>query len=146
MHFTEYDTRLAAYAVLVNDAGEILLTWFNGGADRANACWSVPGGGVEFDEGIEDAVVRETYEETGYDVQVGPLLATHHFTGPASRRASRPFRSQRLLFEATIVGGRLGTTEQDGTTDFARWVRLADFPLPEPTADVVDVAVERLRP
>jgi len=100
---------------------------------------------VEFDEAIEDAVVREAYEETGYAVRVGPLLATHHFTGPASRRSSRAFRSQRLLFEATIVGGRLGTTEQDGTTDFARWVPLADFPLAERTADVVDLVVERVR-
>ena len=29
MEFTEYDTRLAAYAV-VSDGERILLTWFNG--------------------------------------------------------------------------------------------------------------------
>lgn len=47
MHFTEYHTRLAAYAAIVNDAGELLLTWFNGGTDPSNAGWSLPGGGVE---------------------------------------------------------------------------------------------------
>jgi 8-oxo-dGTP diphosphatase len=144
MHFTEYDTRLAAYAVLVNEVNEILLTWFNGGAHGLNPGWSLPGGGGEFSEGIEDAVVREAYEETGYFVQVGSILAIHHFTGPASQRVPRPLRSQRFLFHARILEGQLGTTEVDGSTDFARRVPLADLPLSEHTAEIVDLAVQRL--
>lgn len=68
MHFTEYDTRLAAYAAIVNDADEILLTWFNG-EGVATPSWTMPGGGVDYDESITDAVVREVYEETGYHVE-----------------------------------------------------------------------------
>lgn len=145
MHFTEYDTRLAAYAVVVNEADEILLTWFNGGADGGRPAWSLPGGGVEFDEAVEDAVVREAYEETGYAVEVGPLLAADHQASRASTRFPRPYRSQRLLFHGRVVGGQLGTTEVGGTTDFARWVPLADFPLREHTADIVELTVRRLR-
>jgi 8-oxo-dGTP diphosphatase len=70
VHFTEYDTRLAAYAVIVDDAGRILLTWYNG-LGRPGACWSVPGGGVEYEESLEDAVTREVLEETGYHVALG---------------------------------------------------------------------------
>ena len=141
MHFTDYSTRLAAYAVIVNERDEILLTWFNGGPRGLTPSWSLPGGGVEFDEPIMAATVREVREETGYDVVLGPLLAEHHVTGAAHDADGRPFRAQRFLFEATIVGGALGTTEVGGTTDFARWVPLADLPLPEPTVDVVDVAL-----
>lgn len=144
MHFTEYDTRLAAYAVLVSDADEILLTWFNGGSDGGRPGWSLPGGGVEYDESIEDAVVRETYEETGYVVEIGSVLAIDHVTAPPSERMARAYRSQRFLFDARIVGGRLGTVEVGGTTDFARWVSLADLPLGEHSAGIVDLAVQRL--
>lgn len=141
MHFTEYDTRLGAYAVILNEADEILLSWFNG-EGVATPSWTLPGGGVEFDETLTDAVVREVYEETGYHVEVGELLVAHHFTGARSVRSPRPFRSQRFLFSATIAGGTLGTTEEGGSTDFARWIPLADVPhLEAPRAGIVDLAV-----
>lgn len=140
MHFTEYDTRLAAYALITNDADEILLSWFNGSVSGSEPTWTMPGGGVEFDETIHDAVVREVHEETGYHVEVGQLLAEHHFTLERSVLSERPFRSQRFILAATIVGGKLGTTEVDGTTDYAQWVPIAD--LPElPHAGIIDVAL-----
>lgn len=115
--------------MVVNDANEILLTWFNGGAAGFHPGWSLPGVGVEFDEDIESAAVREAHEETGYLVELGSLLAMHHFTAPFSRRTGRPFRAQRFIFDATIVGGHLGAIEEGGTIEFARWVARPDFPL-----------------
>ena len=58
MHFSEYDTRLAGYAVIVNDDDEILLSWFNGGKARLHATWTLPGGGIEFDDSIEAGTIR----------------------------------------------------------------------------------------
>ncbi|GGB27862.1 hypothetical protein GCM10011492_17610 [Flexivirga endophytica] len=136
MHFTEYDTRLAAYAVIVRD-GAILLSWFNGSTPG----WTLPGGGVEFDESIEEAVVRELYEETGYHVRVGAPLTTDSFTVADDGRG-RPFKSVRVLFDATITGGQLGTTEVDGTTDFARWIRLTEVGDAGPRVAIVDRALE----
>lgn len=145
MHFTEYDTRLAAYAVIVNQAHEILLTWYNG-EGMVTPKWTLPGGGVEFDEAVADAVVREVYEESGYHVEVGRLLAVPHFTLARSNERARPFRSQRFLYAATIVGGELGTTEVGGTTDLARWIPLDVVEdLREERADIVDLAVSLVR-
>jgi 8-oxo-dGTP diphosphatase len=139
VHFTEYDTRLAAYALLVDDADRVLLTWFNG-EGRAEPCWSLPGGGVDFDETVVDAVMREVREETGYLVEVEGLLVEHHFSRPATAQ-TRAFRSQRFVFEARIVGGRLGTTEVGGSTDFARWIPVAEVAGQPARADIVDVAL-----
>ncbi len=143
MRFTDYDTRLAAYAIVTDDDGHLLLTWFNGSA-FAQPCWTMPGGGVEFDESIEDTVIREVYEETGFHVDVGDIVVTHHFTGAATA-GRRPFRSQQFILHATIRGGELGTTESRGSTDFARWVPVADIPLLGLRADIVDLAADVVR-
>ncbi len=36
--------------------------------------WSIPGGGVELGETLEACVVREMHEETGLQVEVGPII------------------------------------------------------------------------
>lgn len=143
MDFTEYDTRMAAYVLLTDGAGRILLTWFKG-SDGNPPGWSMPGGGVDFDEAVRDAAVREAYEETGFHVSLGALLAEDHFT-VGVRPGRRPFRSQRFLYAATIVGGELGTTEVDGSTDYAQWVPMADL-AGLPRSGIVDVALRVLSP
>ena len=139
MEFTEYDTRLAAYAV-ISDGERILLSWFNG----STPCWTLPGGGVEFHESFEEAVVREVREETGYDVELTVPLVTHSFSVPAID-GGRPFKHVGILYGARVLGGELGTTDVGGTTDFAAWVPLDDVPLDPPTPEIVRLAVEYAR-
>lgn len=142
MDFTEYDTRLAAYAVIVNDSRELLLTWYNGEGTTATPKWTLPGGGIEFDETVEDGLVREVYEETGYAVALGGLLTTSHFTINNFRGRGRAARFQRLLYSATVVGGSLGTTEVGGSTDFAQWVPIAEVPrTSEHRSDIIELAL-----
>lgn len=139
MHFTDYDTRLAAYAVIVRDE-QILLTWFNG-KGNGKAGWTLPGGGVEYGESVENGVVREVFEETGYHVALGAPLTTDSFAVADDGR-DRPFKSVRILFDATITGGELGTTEIDGTTDFARWMPLHETDEMGYRSRIVDIALE----
>ncbi|MGP5639515.1 NUDIX hydrolase [Brachybacterium tyrofermentans] len=150
MDFTEWDTRLSAYAVITDGHGHILLTWFNGAAPL----WTLPGGGVEFEESLEAAVAREVFGETGFHVAVGRPLFSSTMTADVGSRSPRPFKAVRIIFEATIVGGELGTTEIGGelgtteiggTTDEARWMPLTGLPDHEPRAGIVDQAYESLR-
>ena len=88
VHFSDYDTRLAAYAALADDENWILLTWWNGEGHGAPG-WSMPGGGVEYEESLAEAVEREVLEETGYAVNVGPPIAAHCSTVPDDGRDGR---------------------------------------------------------
>jgi 8-oxo-dGTP diphosphatase len=142
VEFTEYHTRLAAYVLLVDEQERVLLAWWNG-EGRAEPQWSLPGGGIEFDESVRDGVVREVFEETGYRVDPGALLVEDFFTGRGETFEGW-YRSQRFVFEATITGGELGTTEVDGSTDRADWVPLADLE-DQPRTPLVDVALAARR-
>lgn len=42
--------------------------------DEANGKWEVPGGKIEFGETPEDAIKRELFEETGYNVNVKQII------------------------------------------------------------------------
>jgi 8-oxo-dGTP pyrophosphatase MutT (NUDIX family) len=140
--YTDYDTRLAAYALVVED-GRVLLTWYNG-AGAGTPCWSLPGGGVEFDETVTEAVVREALEETGHDVVLHDPLTVHSWTG-TSKISGRPFKSVRVIYLASVVGGTLGTLEVGGSTDFAAWLELDAVEREQSVADIVVVGIDAWR-
>lgn len=120
--FYDYDTRLSAYALIL-DGGRLLVSWYNG-AGGGTPCWALPGGGVDYDEHPADGMVREVYEETGYRVEPVRLLGVETRSEPGWGRQGRPFKGVYLFYVARIVGGALGTTEVGGTTDLARWLPL----------------------
>jgi len=65
---------------MVIDAGRVLL--LRRGIAPALGKWTFPGGYVDFGENAADAAVRETHEEVGMRVALGPLLGV--FTDPES--------------------------------------------------------------
>lgn len=103
----------------------------------------MPGGGVEFDESPEEALVREVWEETGYQVEPAGLLGIHSFVVHPTDRldgASRPLKGVRVIYRADIVGGEL-TNEVGGSTDEARWIPIVEVPS-TPHVDLVDIALD----
>lgn len=143
MDFTDYDTRLAAYAVVVDEQERVLLALWN---EEDEGRWALPGGGVDLHETAEDGAIREVREESGYDVVLDRLLGVDTHVIPPERRLSdtdRPMKAVRVLYEATVVGGEL-THETDGTTDEARWVPIAEV-ADLPRVGVVDLALDLWR-
>ncbi len=94
--------RPSVYAVVI-DNGKLLMA-----VERGK--YTLPGGGIDFGEMPEDAVIREAKEETGMDVQNPELLAcrselfTHH-------GESRDFHHQTILlyYRCQLVSGELST-------------------------------------
>ena len=67
MDFNRIDV---AYSLLLDKDKEKILVVLNG-----NNTWSLPGGGVEKGETLEQAAIRETKEETGYDIKVDGIVS-----------------------------------------------------------------------
>lgn len=134
------DMRVAAYAVITDDDGRVLLAHWN---DPTYGAWTLPGGGLDDGEDPVDAARREVAEETGYDAEIGAVLGVDSQLIPAAHRLHNPERGPihalRIVYRARITGGEL-RFEQDGSTDKAGWFRieeLADLP----HVRLVDVAL-----
>lgn len=96
---------------------------------------------MEYDETFAEAAERETYEQTGYVVEIGAPILVDSFTIPDGGRDRRPYKAARVVFSATIVGGALGTTEANGSTGFAEWVPLHRVAQLEHMAGIVDATL-----
>lgn|GEM_PF-185479 len=140
----DWDTRVGCYAWVERDGAVLLSHWSGGRTDDGRvirAAWSLVGGGLELGETPERTVVREVWEESGYDVAVGPLLTSQGYAVAAHDRARQPGRALQIVqvvFRAEVVSGEL-RVERDGSSDDVRWVPLAELDT-LPCASVVDVA------
>ena len=64
--------------------------------------WSFPCGFMEVDETAEEAAARETLEETGLEVELGPLLGTYSYA-----QSSWGGAILVVVFRARVTGGAL---------------------------------------
>ena len=62
-------TRLIAKAFILNERGEVLLLRRSATDKTRPGGWDIPGGAVEPDEGIIEAMSRELAEETGLQLE-----------------------------------------------------------------------------
>lgn len=111
------NTRVSAYGLLRRD-DQMLLCRLSERVGMNPGCWTLPGGGLDFGEDPEDAVVREFKEETGLLVQVSNLVAVNSLSD--SMPGWPPMHSIRIIYCVQYVSGDL-SYEQDGSTDLCAW-------------------------
>jgi ADP-ribose pyrophosphatase YjhB (NUDIX family) len=111
-------TRVAAYALSVDQAGRILLCRM-APSIVAGEVWTLPGGGLHFGESPETAVLRELDEETG---QEGEIVRLVEVSDNLLRLESRPGKVHaiRIVYQVQVTGGQL-RDEPEGTTDACAW-------------------------
>jgi len=69
---------LTVDAVIKTDNSVILIKRRN---EPYRNSWALPGGFVEYNEAVENAVLRETKEETGLDVEIEKLVGIYSEPG-----------------------------------------------------------------
>lgn len=135
----EYPDRpLVAVGVVVQRKGEVLIA--KRGKQPSKGLWSIPGGAVELGETVEEAAIREVWEECGIEIRVEGVLQV---VDAIRRGDDGRVRYHYTLVEVGAVyrGGEL-CAGSDALA--ARWVRPEDleaFQMPDLTRRVIRWAV-----
>jgi ADP-ribose pyrophosphatase YjhB (NUDIX family) len=104
--------------------------------------WSLPGGAVELGESLRTAVVREVREETGLDVDVGPLVEVVDRVqrGPDGRVA------YHFVVVDYLCRPRGETRPTSGSdADDVRWASVGELPELGVSPVAIDVVRKALR-
>jgi mutator protein MutT len=125
-------------AVIVQD-GKVLIVKRK--YDPLAGQWSLPGGGVELGETLEDSIVREMREETGLEIEVGPVIEVFD---RITRDSTGEVRYHFVLVDYLCwpVGGELRASSD---VEDARFVEPADLPqyhLTPKASQVIERALE----
>ncbi|MYX27286.1 NUDIX domain-containing protein [Streptomyces sp. SID8381] len=116
---------VAASAVVTDEQGRILLQ-----RRRDNDLWALPGGGLEMDDSLPGAAVREVKEETGLDVEITGLVGTYtdprHVIAYTDGEVRRQFN---VCFTARITGGELAISDESTELRFVDPQELESLPM-----------------
>lgn len=99
----------------------------------------LPGGGVHYRETLEDALVREVFEETGLAAKMGRPLFISDTIDPAGSR-----HVVNITFAAEVVGGQISAHSEDArveAVDLIEPERLGSLDLRPPMASFLLAAL-----
>lgn len=88
--------------------------------------WTLSKGGVEKNEDVEQAAVREIKEELGIDIKIIELLGSNEYI--ASHPIDGKIRKQVSFFLAESEYGELKIYNESGGLDDAKWFEITEVP------------------
>lgn len=139
----EYPVRpvVGVGAVIVDGSRVLLVRRAN---EPLKGEWSIPGGAVEIGETLEVAIAREVHEETGLDVDVGPMVDVFdriRFDGDGRTL----YHYVLIDFVCRPTGGALACASDALEAKWASLMELTSFGLQPATISVIEKAFERAR-
>jgi 8-oxo-dGTP diphosphatase len=117
--------RVRASGIVVHDGRVLLIDCHEDGFGQH---YNLPGGGVRYNEPVRDAVRREMREETGLEVEVGPLIMVVEALHEDATRPEDEFHGLSLLFACTpVTDGASAPTGPDTFQTGLAWVPFDDL-------------------
>jgi 8-oxo-dGTP diphosphatase len=137
-----YPTRpyLAVSAAIFRD-GRVLIV--RRARPPAHGLYTLPGGGVELGETLEEAIIREVREETG--LAIAPLALVGFREAIARDAAGRVERHFVILpFAARWIAGEVALSEELAEAHWRKPDELAGLKTTEGLAEIVAAGAERV--
>ena len=106
--------RVNVVSALIYDSNESILIVKN--RKDNSFYWSLPGGAVEGDETLEQAVIREVKEETGFNIAVDKLHSIREVLFE-----ERGHHALIITFHAKIIDGEININDPDNDIVEVRW-------------------------
>ncbi|HSU58258.1 MAG TPA: NUDIX hydrolase [Bryobacteraceae bacterium] len=125
---------------LIFDSGRVLLV--ERGKPPLAGYWSLPGGGVEAGERLEDAIIREVKEETGLEVATNAIAAVFERLMPDAAGTCE-YHYVLIDFYCSILGGELRAGSDSRSTGWFPIDSLDDLLMTEGTREVIQACCTR---
>ena len=111
--------------------------------ERLDGRWTLPGGWVDINEPPSESVVREVYEESGYQTKALKLLACYDRN--KHPHPPHPSHIYKLFFHCELVGGRPSASIETDGVDFFEQHSLPELSTSRVTSSQIDRLFEYLR-
>jgi 8-oxo-dGTP diphosphatase len=111
------EIKSVAGVIFSKDKKEVLLI-----KRRDVPVWVLPGGGRDEDEDLENAIIREILEETGFTVKVKRIVGQYL---PINKLAK-----VTNLYECEIISGNMALSDETSDVKFFNLENLPDMPPP----------------
>jgi len=125
---------------LILEEGRVLLV--ERGREPLAGYWSLPGGAVETGERLEDALVREVWEETGLHVRVDSIATVFERIMPDGAGACE-YHYVLVDFYCTVTGGERRAGDDSAQVEWFPVGSLATLRMTEGTREVIEACCTR---
>ncbi|HLL61307.1 MAG TPA: NUDIX hydrolase [Candidatus Nitrosocosmicus sp.] len=118
-------------AIIIQDNKIVLI---KRGLKPAKGQWALPGGHVEWDETVEDTVIKEVKEETGLDITSMNLFNVY----------SKPDRDPKQKITIVYAVKTSGVLHAGDDADSCKWFDINDLPdLPFDHGKIIEDYIEK---